>query len=267
MDFNRGRSLHFYRVNAFLSATDYNSSEIVDKVDAIMFHSSLSWHLILLIGATGLYAGAQNVLAGGGSFITFPALMLAGLNPLAANLTSQSSHLERDWWHRGRLPAALYARHVFRETGAVVDSICDGCFCMGQLQKQAARRSWFAGGMAADVDSRRDIDLWRLFWRRHRILDAGGIDRRRSAGARGNGDKECLGDGDERVGCGDFRVFQPGRLGRRGGAWCWCCCRELCWIVDVELVTGKNSARFCGGSWVRLDGVDVCTLTLGCFLA
>ncbi len=80
--------MHFYRVNAFLSATDYNSSEIVDKVDAIMFHSSLSWHLILLIGATGLYAGAQNVLAGGGSFITFPALMLAGLNPLAANLTS-----------------------------------------------------------------------------------------------------------------------------------------------------------------------------------
>jgi uncharacterized membrane protein YfcA len=44
-------------------------------------------HLVLLVVA-GLLAGAQNVLAGGGSFITFPALLLAGLNPLAANMTS-----------------------------------------------------------------------------------------------------------------------------------------------------------------------------------
>jgi len=52
------------------------------------FHSSLALHLVLLIGAAGFYAGAQNALAGGGSFITFPALLLAGLNPLAANMTS-----------------------------------------------------------------------------------------------------------------------------------------------------------------------------------
>ena len=43
---------------------------------------------LLLIALAGLYAGAQNTLAGGGSFITFPALLLAGLNPLAANITS-----------------------------------------------------------------------------------------------------------------------------------------------------------------------------------
>jgi uncharacterized membrane protein YfcA len=49
---------------------------------------AMGLHLILLIGAAGFYAGAQNVLAGGGSFITFPALLLAGLNPLAANMTS-----------------------------------------------------------------------------------------------------------------------------------------------------------------------------------
>ena len=54
----------------------------------MIFQTSLGLHLILLIGAVGFYAGAQNVLAGGGSFITFPALMLAGLTPLAANLTS-----------------------------------------------------------------------------------------------------------------------------------------------------------------------------------
>ncbi len=35
-----------------------------------------------------IWAGAQNALAGGGSFVTFPALLLAGLDPRAANITS-----------------------------------------------------------------------------------------------------------------------------------------------------------------------------------
>ncbi len=41
---------------------------------------------ILLVAA--VIAGAQNALAGGGSFITFPALLLAGLDARAANITS-----------------------------------------------------------------------------------------------------------------------------------------------------------------------------------
>jgi uncharacterized protein len=44
--------------------------------------------LLVLIALAGLYAGTQNTLAGGGSFITFPTLLLAGLDPLAANITS-----------------------------------------------------------------------------------------------------------------------------------------------------------------------------------
>lgn len=44
--------------------------------------------LLLLVAIAGLYAGTQNVLAGGGSFITLPTLMLVGLNPLSANITS-----------------------------------------------------------------------------------------------------------------------------------------------------------------------------------
>ena len=45
--------------------------------------------MLLLIAFAGFYAGIQNTLAGGGTFITFPTLMLAaGLNPLAANITS-----------------------------------------------------------------------------------------------------------------------------------------------------------------------------------
>jgi len=48
----------------------------------------IDYFTLLLIAAAGFYAGTQNVLAGGGSFITFPTLLLAGLNPLAANMTS-----------------------------------------------------------------------------------------------------------------------------------------------------------------------------------
>lgn len=44
--------------------------------------------LLVLISLAGLYAGTQNTLAGGGSFITFPTLLLVGLDPLSANITS-----------------------------------------------------------------------------------------------------------------------------------------------------------------------------------
>ena len=44
--------------------------------------------LIALIFLAGLWAGLQNALAGGGSFITLPVLILSGMSPLAANITS-----------------------------------------------------------------------------------------------------------------------------------------------------------------------------------
>ncbi len=47
--------------------------------------------IALLLALAGFWAGAQNALAGGGSFITFPALLFAGLDPRAANITSTVS--------------------------------------------------------------------------------------------------------------------------------------------------------------------------------
>lgn len=44
--------------------------------------------LLGIIVLAGLWAGLQNSLAGGGSFITLPVLMLSGMSPLAANITS-----------------------------------------------------------------------------------------------------------------------------------------------------------------------------------
>jgi uncharacterized membrane protein YfcA len=44
-------------------------------------------HYIFLVLA-GLLAGTMNAVAGGGSFVSFPVLVLAGLPPIAANATS-----------------------------------------------------------------------------------------------------------------------------------------------------------------------------------
>jgi uncharacterized membrane protein YfcA len=47
----------------------------------------MNWPDSLLLVAAFI-AGAQNALAGGGSFLTFPALLFAGFDPRAANITS-----------------------------------------------------------------------------------------------------------------------------------------------------------------------------------
>ncbi|HEX3989842.1 MAG TPA: sulfite exporter TauE/SafE family protein [Acetobacteraceae bacterium] len=42
----------------------------------------------LLLSAAGLLAGAMNAIAGGGSFVTFPVMVFAGLPPVIANASS-----------------------------------------------------------------------------------------------------------------------------------------------------------------------------------
>lgn len=48
---------------------------------------------ILLLFVAGIFGGAMNALAGGGSFITFPALLFAGVPPVAANATNTFASL------------------------------------------------------------------------------------------------------------------------------------------------------------------------------
>lgn len=42
----------------------------------------------IILAVAAFVAGVQNALAGGGSFLTFPALLYSGIGPLAANVTS-----------------------------------------------------------------------------------------------------------------------------------------------------------------------------------
>jgi len=48
---------------------------------------------ILMLFVAGVIGGAMNSLAGGGSFVTFPALLLAGVPPVAANATNTFASL------------------------------------------------------------------------------------------------------------------------------------------------------------------------------
>ncbi len=45
------------------------------------------WHVLVLLAA-GLAAGAVNAVAGGGTLLTFPALLATGLSPVSANVTN-----------------------------------------------------------------------------------------------------------------------------------------------------------------------------------
>src|SRR3974390_2077169 len=44
--------------------------------------------MLILLFLVAVWAGVQNALAGGGSFVTLPALILGGLDARAANITS-----------------------------------------------------------------------------------------------------------------------------------------------------------------------------------
>ena len=77
----------------------------------------------------GLIGGMVNAIAGGGSFITFPALMAAGVSPIAANATntfassagylSGAAGFRRELWaHRRQLPKIAVSALVGGGLGA-----------------------------------------------------------------------------------------------------------------------------------------------------
>lgn len=87
---------------------------------------------LLLVSVAGLLGGAINAIAGGGSFITFPALVLAGLPPISANQTGAiallPAGLASAWaykkeiraFKRTRLPLLLASTLIGGGAGAVL---------------------------------------------------------------------------------------------------------------------------------------------------
>jgi uncharacterized membrane protein YfcA len=82
-------------------------------VENLMPDVHIGFYSLLFIAVAGFYAGTQNVLAGGGSFITFPALLLVGLNPLAANMTSTIALFPN------QITSAIAGRNLLSDVGSL----------------------------------------------------------------------------------------------------------------------------------------------------
>jgi uncharacterized membrane protein YfcA len=52
------------------------------------YRGTMDWQRSLMVAGAGFVAGMMNAVAGGGTMVTFPALLWAGLNTLEANITS-----------------------------------------------------------------------------------------------------------------------------------------------------------------------------------
>lgn len=85
---------------------------------------------MLLLWLAGLAAGAMNALAGGGTFLSFPALLASGLPPITANATNAVA-----LWPAS-LAAAWAARHTLHSQAR---------------QLRALLLTGFAGGLAGSL--------------------------------------------------------------------------------------------------------------------
>jgi uncharacterized protein len=74
----------------------------------------MSWWQIALVGFAAFCAGAMNSVAGGGTFLSFPALLAVGVPPVAANASNSvalwPASLSGAWAYRREL--ARYKRYL-----------------------------------------------------------------------------------------------------------------------------------------------------------
>ena len=192
---------------------------------------------LIILFIASLWAGTQNALAGGGSFITLPSLMLTGMDARAANITSTvalfPAQLITGFTGRvdaksppgltmrtlvlvsllgggiGALILLATPRKRVRAPRAVARPVRDRALRLGQLFSPVGRRgrrpAAALGHGAHPIPHR---DLRRLFWRRHRLHDDGRARHDRHCGAQCRSDQEYPRRNGQRVGGPDFPLFQ-----------------------------------------------------------
>ena len=120
-------------------------------------------HLVLLFVAA-LWAGTQNALAGGGSFITLPALMFTGLDARAANIASTIALFP------GQVPTGWVGRKMASGAGGlsfrtlVVISLAGGV--IGAVLLLLTPASFFARMVPWLVLFATSVFAWGSFFRR-----------------------------------------------------------------------------------------------------
>jgi uncharacterized membrane protein YfcA len=125
-------------------------------------HATVGIWVLLFLG--GIWAGAQNALAGGGSFVTLGILVLAGLDPRAANITSTIALFpgQVSTGYAGRRMASGAERLSFR--ALFVFSLAGGV--VGALLLLATPPTFFAGLVPWLVLFATGVFIWGSFVRK-----------------------------------------------------------------------------------------------------
>src|SRR5580658_11189902 len=71
--------------------TSRHQSPLTNHLSLLMIFSRVPFSHSLLLFFAALIAGLLNAVAGGGSFISFPALLFTGMAPIAANATNTAA--------------------------------------------------------------------------------------------------------------------------------------------------------------------------------
>ena len=125
------------------------------------------WWLLIV---AGLWAGVQNALAGGGSFVTLPALILSGIDARAANITSTIALFP------GQVTTGLAGRRLVSGAERLsfralfVISLAGGV--VGALMLLATPASFFARLLPWLVLGATAIFAWGSFLRQNQKADA-----------------------------------------------------------------------------------------------
>jgi hypothetical protein len=160
----------------------------------------MSMALIALLFVAGFLSGAVNAIAGGGTFLTFGALTLAGVPPISANATSSiiqfPGYITSTLAYGKELKAMGRAAWILAAVSAV--GALGGALFLISLSNPAFRAMvpWlllgatliFAAGPEAEAENQggepsgnatwscpagRHLGLRRFLWRRHGHHDAG----------------------------------------------------------------------------------------------
>jgi uncharacterized membrane protein YfcA len=120
--------------------------------------------MLIILFVAAVWAGTQNALAGGGSFITLPALMLSGMDARLANITSTIALFP------GQLTTGWFGRKMVAGTGGlsvkalVIISLIGGA--VGGLLLLSTPASFFAKMVPWLVLFATAIFAWGSFFRK-----------------------------------------------------------------------------------------------------
>jgi hypothetical protein len=224
---------------------------------------------VALLLVAGLWAGVQNALAGGGSFVTLPALILSGMDALSANITSTvalspgqvATGLAGRSMVRGAQSLSFRALFVISLIGGVLGAVlllatpasiferlvpwlvlfATATFAWGSFDRKDSSVSAVTLGPLTAAAIQLVIAVYGgYFGGRHRFPHARRARTSWPANTQRGCDEECVGWGHERLRSRHLRILSEGAVAQRTAAMRWRSWRRA--VRCVVIATGQRAA-------------------------